>query len=131
MITWKEEFKVGVKEIDEQHMQLFDIAGRAYELLRNDLQTDKYDGIIEILEELKEYAVYHFKFEEDYMASIKYGKLLSHKVLHDDFIEKVSGIDMRQIDDNQGQYLMGILEFVVKWIEGHIIGQDKKYAGLE
>jgi hemerythrin len=129
MIIWKEEFSVGVKEIDEQHIQLFDIAGRAYELLRNDMQVDKYDGIIEILEELKEYAVYHFKFEEEYMASISYAKFLSHKVLHDDFIEKVSSIDLRQLDDNQGQYLMGILEFVMKWIEGHILGQDKKYAG--
>jgi len=131
MIEWNERFRLGVKDIDEQHMQLFDIAGRAYELINNDFQTDKYDGIIEILEELKQYAVYHFKFEEEYMASIGYGKFLSHKVLHDDFIEKVNGIDMRQVDENQGQYLLGILDFVVKWIEGHILGQDKKYAGLE
>jgi hemerythrin len=37
MISWNEDFRLGVKEIDEQHRQLFDIAGRAYELLRNDM----------------------------------------------------------------------------------------------
>ncbi|MDD4801460.1 MAG: bacteriohemerythrin [Syntrophomonas sp.] len=130
MITWSDEYRVGVKEVDEQHRQLFAIAGRAYELLKNEMLTDKYDSIIEILQELKAYAVYHFQYEEEYMDSIGYAKLLSHKVMHADFVEKINGIDFRKVDDNQGQYLMEILEFVVKWIEGHILGQDKKYAGL-
>ncbi|MEN6348611.1 MAG: bacteriohemerythrin, partial [Syntrophomonas sp.] len=128
MITWREEFRIGENSIDEQHMQLFSIAGRAFDLLKDDLRTDKYDEIVAILEELKNYTVYHFKFEEEYMVRIGYGKFLSHKVLHDDFIEKINSIDIDKIDDNQGEYLMGILDFVVKWIEGHILGQDKKYA---
>jgi len=126
MITWKEDFRIGVKDVDEQHMKLFEIAGRAFDLLQDNFQPDKYDGIIAILEELKEYTVYHFKFEEEYMRSIGYGKFLSHKVLHDDFIEKINGVDINHIDNNQGQYLLDILEFVVKWIEEHILGQDMK-----
>jgi hemerythrin len=131
MITWREEFRIGVEDIDEQHMQLFDIANRAYELLKDEMRADKYDGIIAIIEELKEYTVYHFNFEQEYMAKIGYKKFLSHKVLHDDFIEKINNVNMNKIDEDQGQYLLDILEFVVKWIEGHILGQDKKITGQQ
>ena len=54
MLQWKEEYEVGVAEIDEQHQKLIDIANRVYELMRNELALDKYDQIVEILQELKE-----------------------------------------------------------------------------
>lgn len=131
MITWREEFSIGVKEIDEQHKQLFDIANRAYKLLKDEMRDDKYDGIIAVIEELKEYTVYHFNYEQEYMIKIGYKKFLSHKVLHDDFVEKIYGVNINKIDEDQQQYLLDILEFVVKWIEGHILGRDKKITGQE
>lgn len=131
MIQWREDFRIGVNEIDEQHMRLFDIANRAYELLKDELITDKYDAIIAIIEELKEYTVYHFNFEQEYMVKIGYKKFLSHKVLHDDFVEKINNVNMSKIDEDQGQYILDILEFVVKWIEGHILGQDKKITAAQ
>jgi len=126
MIRWKEEYKLGVTQIDEQHKKLFEICGRAYDLLKNDLYLDKYDKIIEILEELKDYTVYHFKFEEEYMKSIGYKKLLSHKVFHDDLIEKINNINLKEIDLNQNKAIVEILDFIVNWIDSHILNEDKK-----
>lgn len=129
MIQWKDDYRIGVAAIDEQHQKLFEIANRAYQLLKNGLLLDKYDHIIAIFEELRDYTVYHFNSEEEYMASIKYKKLLSHKVYHDDFIEKVNGIDFDQVDENQDKHLMDVLDFVASWIEEHILGHDKKIVG--
>lgn len=129
LITWRDEFSIGVSEIDDQHRKLFDIANRAYTLLKNQLLVDKYDAIVAIIDELKEYTAYHFNYEQEYMARIGYKRLLSHKVLHDDFIEKINSINLNKIDEDQEQYLLDILDFVVKWIEGHILGQDKKIIG--
>ncbi|MGE5396637.1 MAG: bacteriohemerythrin [Chitinophagales bacterium] len=126
MISWKDDYSIGVETIDEQHKKLFEIANRAYALLKNELLTDKYDQIVAIFDELKDYTVYHFGFEQEYMASIGYKKLLSHKVIHDDFIEKINEIDFNQVDQEQEKYLMDILNFVVQWIEQHILGMDKK-----
>ena len=95
-------------------------------VLKNELLVDKYDQIVAIFNELKDYTVYHFTFEENYMKSIGYRKFLSHKVQHDDFIERINETDLRQIDENQEQYLIETLEFVVAWIEKHILGVDKK-----
>ena len=128
MITWKDDYKVGIDLIDEQHQKLFEIAGRAYDLLKNNFKMDKYDAIVDIMEELKEYTAYHFKTEEEYMQSIGYKRFFSQKVQHNDFIEKINGIDLKKVDDNQGVYLMDILEFVANWIGGHILGEDKLIA---
>ena len=127
MIKWKDDYLLGVEEIDLQHKELFRIASDAYELLKNEFYTDKYDRVIKIIEELKSYAVLHFQSEEKYMASIGYKKLLSHKVIHNDFIEKVSKIDLGKMDENQDEYLSSIIMLVVDWIENHILGTDRQY----
>jgi len=126
MIKWKDDYKIGVPEIDEQHEKLFEICERAYELLKNDIFLDKYDKIVQILEELKEYTIYHFSFEEEYMKRIGYKKLLSQKVYHNDFIEKINTIDLKLIDQKQDAAIMEVLDFVLKWIENHILLEDKK-----
>ncbi|MBP2644264.1 MAG: iron-binding protein, hemerythrin [Firmicutes bacterium] len=129
MILWKEEFRIGIPVIDEQHQKLLEIANRAYDLLQDELITDKYDKIVELLQELKEYTIYHFAFEEEYMKSINYSKFLSHKVEHDDFIAKLENIDLSKVDYNQNGAILDMLDFVVNWISEHILIKDKMYAG--
>ncbi|ALB45405.1 bacteriohemerythrin [Clostridium beijerinckii] len=125
MVKWKADYEVGVKLIDEQHEKLFEIADRAYKLLTNDFIFDKYDRITEILGELKEYTIFHFKSEEEYMLSVGYKKFLSHKVIHEDFIKSIDNIDLHEIDLNQDESVKKILEFVVDWIDKHILNEDK------
>jgi len=125
MIKWEEDYCIGVESIDEQHKQLFEMANRIYGLLKNELITDKYDKIIDIIDELKSYTIYHFKSEEDYMQSIGYKKFFSQKVAHSDFLAKMESIDIEQIDNGQNDYLIGILDFVSEWLVEHIIKEDK------
>ena len=89
------------------------------------LSIDKFDQVIAILEELKEYAVYHFQTEEAYMQKIGYRKFLSHKVVHDDFIKKVQETDLNKVDENPDKYLLEVLDFIMNWIDDHILGVDK------
>ena len=126
MLQWKEEYEVGVAEIDEQHQKLIDIANRVYELMRNELALDKYDQIVEILQELKEYTVYHFHFEEGLMQKAKYKKRFSHKILHQNFLAKVEAVDLAALDENQEEYLVKIMDFIANWLIDHIVGEDKK-----
>jgi len=125
MIRWKDEFLTGIEVIDSQHKVLFDMADRCYKLLKDEFITDKYNKIVELLDDLKEYTVFHFRTEEEYMLSIGYKKFLSHKVEHDVFIDKVNKVDFNQIEVDQNQYIKGILEFIVEWIVQHILQKDK------
>ena len=126
MLQWKEEYEVGVVEIDEQHQKLIDIANRVYELMRNELALDKYDQIVEILQELKEYTVYHFHFEEGLMQKARYKKRFSHKILHQNFLAQVEAVDLSAVDEEQDAYLVRIMDFIANWLIDHIVGEDKK-----
>ncbi|MGI6225469.1 MAG: bacteriohemerythrin [Peptococcales bacterium] len=126
MIRWKDEYKIGIQLIDEQHKKLFEICDRTYALLQNEIFLDKYDKIIQVLNELRDYTIYHFETEEEYMRKIGYKKLLSHKVYHTDFIDKIKSLDFEKIDEQQDATIIEILDFVLKWIENHILTEDKK-----
>jgi hemerythrin len=120
----KEEYKLGVQFIDEQHEKLFEIGERAYTLLKDPYTIDKYDKIVAILRELKDYTVIHFRDEENYMESIQYKKLFTQKIDHEQFIKKIDSVDLNHIDANQDQYLMDILNFIAQWLVDHIIEKD-------
>lgn len=128
MFEWKKEYETKVEQIDEQHKKLFEIGNRLYELIKNDLVMDKYDKIMDIIAELKNYTVFHFGFEENYMVEIGYKKFLSHKVQHDDFIKKFNDIDFKKIDNSQDKYMLELMNFIYEWIDGHILGTDMQYV---
>ena len=125
MYNFKDEYRIGVEQLDLEHEKLFEIADKAYTVLMDEYVHDKYDYIGEILNELRDYSVTHFQHEEEYMASINYRKLLSQKVEHQDFIDKVSAYDFSQIDENQKDAILEILEFLNEWLIDHILKSDK------
>jgi hemerythrin len=129
MYEMKEEYKIGVQQIDEQHERLFNLANEAYLLLKDQLSIDKYDKIINIIEELKEYTIFHFKSEEEYMESIDYKRIFSQMVEHHKFIEKLESIDLRHLDEDQDKGLANILEFLNNWLIEHILKDDKLIKG--
>lgn len=124
MLIWKEAYETGNNEVDEQHKKLFEIGNQAFILLKNPLIEDKYDKIVDIIEELKAYTQYHFKSEEEYMMKIRYKGFFAHKLEHDDFIKKFDEIDYSRIDQGQKQYILEILDFISNWITNHILEKD-------
>lgn len=125
MYEMKEEYKIGIEHIDEQHKKLFELADKAYMLLKDDFTIDKYDKIIEIITELKEYTIFHFKSEEEYMESINYKRMFTQKIEHDKFIKTLEAIDLNHIDQNQDESLVKMLEFLNEWLTEHILKNDK------
>ena len=128
MIRWKDKYALGVVEIDEQHRKLFEIAGEIEALLNDDFITDKYDDIVAILGELKDYTIQHFKDEEEFMLSNKFPMFLTHKMMHNDKEEKIESIDLSKVDNEQNLYLKEILNFVAEWLVEHILVEDAKYS---
>lgn len=120
------EYHTGIDFIDEEHAKLFEIANRAYDLLTNQFVTDKYDAIVAVLEELRDYTKYHFNHEEEYMKSINYSKRFSQLYQHTQFINKLESYNLKEIDVNQQEGLLEILDFLALWLQGHIKGMDKK-----
>ena len=120
------DYHTGIDFIDEEHAKLFEIANRAYDLLTNQFVTDKYDAIVAVLEELRDYTRYHFNHEEEYMKSINYSKRFSQLHQHTQFINKLESYNLKEIDVNQQEGLLEILDFLALWLQSHIKGMDKK-----
>lgn len=125
MYEMKDEFKTGIDFIDEQHARLFEIANEAYTLLKNDFTIDKYDKVIDLVDELRDYTVFHFNAEEEYMDSINYKRRFTQKIEHDAFIKKINEVDYKTIDSDPDKYILELLELLNQWLTGHILHNDK------
>lgn len=128
MYEMKPEYYTGIDFIDQEHARLFEIANEGYELLMNQFIPDKYDYIVRVIEQLKDYTKYHFQHEEEYMDSIGYKRILSQKVAHNDFIDKLEEFDLDRIDEEQKASLLELLEFLNTWLIEHIFKKDKLIA---
>lgn len=118
-------FKTGISLIDEEHKTLFDIIGKVYKTIQTEMVHDKYDAIMDIIDELKEYTRIHFADEENYMREIRYEGLEQQEILHQNFIDKLMELDLNHVDDNQDAYLYDFLDFLQNWLINHILKVDK------
>lgn len=124
--VFTDRFKTGIEMIDEEHKTLFDIIAHIHETIESELVHDKYDAIMTIINELREYTQVHFSDEEKYMQEIGYAGLEKQKILHQNFIDKLGELDLNDVDDNQEAYLYDFLEFLQNWLVNHILKIDKQ-----
>lgn len=123
--VFTERFKTGVSIVDEEHKVLFDIIGKIYKTIQTELVHDKFDAIMDIVDELKEYTRVHFADEEEYMRNIGYEGLARQEVLHQNFIDTLNELDLDDIDEHQEKYLYEFLAFLQNWLVNHILRVDK------
>ncbi len=119
-------YHTGIELVDEEHRHLFEIIANADKIIHADLLHDKYDEIVHILSELKEYTIVHFQDEEEYMKQISYPELAQQQKAHEAFIEKLASIDLDSLDDHQQDYLEDLISFLLNWLTVHILQMDKK-----
>lgn len=123
--VFAEKFKTGIAIVDEEHQVLFDIIAKIHKAIDVELVHDKFDLILDILDELKEYTRVHFTDEENYMQEIGYEGLAQQKILHEKFIETLENLNLDDVDDHQEAYLFEFLNFLQNWLMNHILKVDK------
>jgi hemerythrin-like metal-binding protein len=128
LMKWNSYFATGIPIIDEQHQRLVALVnGSATELSVAYSSNPKRIG--ELLDELTEYAIYHFQTEaglfEQYRIDARH--LEHHMASHGDFAETVA--TMRNLYET-GQTLSGseLLHFLASWLVFHILGEDQSLA---
>lgn len=135
-IVWKNEYSVGVDQIDHQHKQLISIIN-ALELTAN-LSTARPDyraKIEDVFNKLVSYTQLHFATEEAMMGMFDYPGMAEHKMGHDAFVEMVSDkkalvvafMDAGDMSKAKTQ-LESVLMFLTRWLVEHIQRSDKEYT---
>lgn len=126
MFAFTDAYRTGIGLVDEEHEHLFEIIRETHDLIYEEYLHDKYDRIVHIIEELKDYTSFHFTDEENYMESIGYSGLEAQRQAHIAFIDKLNEINLDQVDDNQQEYLQELIQYLLNWLTTHILKMDKK-----
>lgn len=125
LVQFTDAYRTGIEFVDREHMKLFEIIQKTYDTIHNNQLTNKYDYVILILKELKDYTEQHFADEEAYMEQIHYEGLESQRRAHEAFVDRLQDLNPYAEDDNQEEYLDEIVEFLLGWLQNHILLSDK------
>lgn len=122
-ISWSDELKTGIADIDEQHQSLFETVNKL------DKAKESREIFYEALIEFETYMLLHFKTEEEYMRDALYFDYEHHKECHDKFIFDFKKL-FKQIS-SQASVLdlrTEMIAFLEGWIKEHYTVIDVKMA---
>lgn len=121
-MQWKEEFALGIAEIDRQHQNLFQLFGFITESIRlKERWSHTHFGLVQ----LRDFARMHFSVEEALMRLFGWPDADGHELEHQYFFTRLDEIERRSLTENISEELITFLE---SWLTGHIMVTDKAYA---
>jgi hemerythrin len=122
LIIWDSTISVGVKQIDDEHRQLIDIANSLNEAMKSG-RGREVEG--DILNRLLTYTKTHFETEEKMMKRNAYKDYEQHKKEHNSLMVDVQ-IALKDYQEGHGPLPISIMHFLKDWFVNHIKGTDKK-----
>lgn len=122
-ILWTEELATGVREIDEQHKEMFRQINRLLDACH---QGRGHEAVGTVLNFLDSYSRKHFQLEEQYMLDYHYPDYKQHKAQHQEFIGNVAEVKRRFLAEGPGVHIVVITNRVLAgWLNSHIRKVDK------
>ncbi|MCM1053985.1 MAG: hemerythrin family protein [Bacteroides sp.] len=131
VFAWKDQYCVGVEEIDSAHMRLFTIVRRLLKnLMANDYEKNK-KTCIEVIKYLKQYTVQHFAEEEAFQIKIGYGGYTNHKRIHDSMRDvTIPALEKHMIESDFSEKSVDHFAGVcAAWLTAHVMLEDQAIVG--
>ncbi len=124
MVEWNDKFSVGISVVDEEHKKIIGILSKAIYAKEHNASPDE---LREVLREMTNYALKHFKTEEAYMKEFSYTEYQGHREEHRTFhTETIAYHD--KVIEGDCQIANEIIEYLKWWLVNHIQVTDKKYV---
>lgn len=128
---WKDEYNIGVEEIDTAHRRLFSVVNRIISNLTQSNFEKSKTTCIEAIKYLKSYALKHFGEEEAYQLRIKYPGYKTHRKIHDNMRDVVIPALEKEVISKS--YSRESLEHFVGtcagWLAAHVLVADMAIVG--
>jgi hemerythrin-like metal-binding protein len=123
---WSPEYNTNVEIIDKQHQRLVEIINELYTAVMEIRGQEVIKGVIK---SLVEYAVIHFRTEEEYMLKYNYPGFGENKKEHENFSAKVAALQAQAKSDD---FILSIdvLNFLKDWLQHHILVVDMQYKSF-
>ncbi len=124
LFKFSDPFRVDVKELDQQHIGIFDYINQVHFALK---KQKGHEELSRIMTSMKDYTARHFANEEKLMKQIHYIDLNKQLTAHINLIGKLDGI-LKQFNSKQDVNMIEVMVFLKDWLVSHIMGMDKKYS---
>ena len=126
MVEWSEKYRIGIDAVDDQHKELFRLAGELSRSIQEDLELDKSF----LVARLEVYSLYHFTSEEHLMEKYNYPELKDHLKEHKKFRVKILKFKDEFINctGKVNKVAGEIVEYLENWTLNHILDTDKMYS---
>ncbi len=121
-IAWDKAYDTGIDVIDTQHRKIIDYINQ----LHKAISTNDKKEIDKVFDNLFNYCVSHFSFEESLMAEHGYQNTEGHRAVHDSFTQRISRY--RSEWDQGKDISRRLLNDLKIWLIAHIQKEDQYYA---
>jgi hemerythrin len=123
-LQWTDELDTGIQVIDNQHKRIVEYINK---LIDARVSHDK-EQIATVLDELVDYTLSHFTFEESLMEEAGYPFIKGHKRVHQLFVKRVGDYVQRfKMGEDIADELLNTLK---AWLINHIKSDDNDYAEI-
>jgi hemerythrin-like metal-binding protein len=124
LISWDDEFSVGIDVIDRQHTHMLRLINKIDEVIQ---EGGSFEQFAPLINDLIDFTNRHFAYEEKLLAKNHCPNLERHKKSHvhlreelSHWQEKVAGARPEEMNEH--------MLFLRLWFPGHILNVDKKDA---
>lgn len=121
-ILWTPDLNTGIDVIDNQHLRIVDYINQ----LESAMAAPNRHTVGQVLDELVDYTLSHFAFEESLQEEAGYQFAKPHKAIHDVFIKRIAKYQER---NNAGEDIAESLHTLLStWLVHHIKRDDMAYV---
>lgn len=129
-MIWKEDYALGVDELDKQHRGLFEAVNHLSSTLKSSATESYQMACIDALTYLENYTIVHFGDEEEYQRSIGYINYAQHKRQHDAFLKTLSYMKYELMESRFSPVAVKrFLGTLTSWLVYHITNSDQNIVG--
>jgi hemerythrin-like metal-binding protein len=118
--VWKDEYKTGVKAIDEHHEKFFEIINKLKQVILN---KECKINVADVFFSLVHYAENYLINEEIYLKEFEYSGFSQHQESHNNFIARII-----QFKDDYSSGKKEVCEdmyfYLEDWLNDHIMQYD-------
>ncbi|MBU0622179.1 MAG: bacteriohemerythrin [Gammaproteobacteria bacterium] len=122
-LIWTDNLNTGIQVIDRQHGRIVEYINRLYDAQADGASKDEMRMIID---ELVDYTLTHFAFEETLMEDADYPALNAHKEMHKEFASQVNELRLRF--EKHEDTAVELNNLMVTWLFNHILNEDARYV---
>ncbi len=125
-IRWQPAFETGISEVDNQHRQFIRLVNSLEDLLGTGEDVD-VDAVRSILEELVDYADYHFSYEQEFQEKMAFSDRAEHTARHDEFRRWLRS-NLTNADLEDSRTILDLLNHLMDWFLTHVLVDDMKFG---